>query len=105
MAAKKKRNTTKATSIIPTNNYSLGTILGGIASGLAILTFAFGAGRWVAGLEHELEIMEINQQHNKELSDLRIQMNNQIQMLQNKYDILEANYNLLLSGKEVNNEK
>ena len=67
--------------------------------------FAFETGRWVAGLEHELEIMEINQQHNKELSDLRIQMNNQIQMLQNKYDILEANYNLLLSGKEVNNEK
>ena len=104
MAAKKKRTTTKAISNVPTSNYSLGTILGAVASGLAILSIAFGAGRWVANLEHELEIMDLNQQHNKELSDLRIQMNYQIQTLQNKCDILEANYNLLLSGKEVNNE-
>ena len=87
MAVKKKRNTMKATPNVPTNNYSLGAILGAVVSGLTILSLVFGSGRWVAGLEHELEIMEINQQHNKELSDLRIQMNNQIQMLQNKYDI------------------
>lgn len=105
MAAKKKRTTTKATPNVPTSNYSLGEVLGAVASGLTILSLAVGAGRWFAGLEHELEIMEINQQHNKELSDLRIQMNYQIQTLQNKYDILEANYNLLLSGKEVSNEK
>ena len=42
--------------------------------------------------------------HNDEISNLRIQMNNRIQSLQNKYDILEVNYNLLKNRKEENNE-
>ena len=42
--------------------------------------------------------------HNDEISNLRIQMNNRIQSLQNKYDILEVNYNLLKNRKERNNE-
>ena len=48
--------------------------------------------------------MNINQMHNDEISNLRIQMNNRIQLLQNKYDILEVNYNLLKNRKERNNE-
>ena len=49
--------------------------------------------------------MNLNQKHNNEISELRIQMNNQIQAIQNKYDILEANYNALKDRKEATNGK
>lgn len=69
--------------------------------GGAIFTFGY----WVAGIEHKVEIMNLNQKHNNEISELRIQMNNQIQAIQNKYDILEANYNALKDRKEATNGK
>ena len=69
---------------------------------LAIAGFIYGLGYWVAGIEHKVEIMNLNQKHNNEMYELRIQMNNQIQAIQNKYDILESNYNALKERKEDN---
>lgn len=71
-----------------------------IAAGLAIAGIIFWLGYWVAGIEHKVEIMNLNQEHNNEMYELRIQMNNQIQSIQNKYDILESNYNALKERKE-----
>ena len=74
----------------------------------AILTIGgaiFGFGYWMAGIEHKVEIMNLNQQHNNEMYELKIQMNNQIQIIQNKYDILESNYNALKERKEEGHGK
>lgn len=70
---------------------------------LAIAGVIFWLGYWVAGIEHKVEIMHLNQQHNNEMYELKIQMNNQIQVIQNKYDILESNYNALKERKENGN--
>lgn len=43
-----------------------------------LLGFAYAAGRWTAGRENKKEIILLNQKHNKELTDLRIDFNNQI---------------------------
>ena len=72
---------------------------------LTIGGFIFGLGYWVAGIEYKVEIMNLNQKHNNEMYELRIQMNNQIQTIQNKYDILESNYNALKERKEENHGK
>lgn len=76
--------------------------LGGLAAALTVGGIIFGFGYWVAGIEHKVEIMNLNQKHNNEMYELRIQMNNQIQTIQNKYDILESNYNSLKERKEDN---
>ena len=76
-----------------------------IVAGLTIAGIIFGLGYWVAGIEHKVEIMNLNQKHNDEMYELRIQMNNQIQSIQNKYDILESNYNALKERKEDNHGK
>lgn len=76
-----------------------------IAAGLAIASIIFGLGYWMAGIEHKVEIMNLNQKHNNEMYELRMQMNNQIQSIQNKYDILESNYNALKERKEDNHGK
>ena len=76
-----------------------------IASALAIGCVIFSIGYWVAGIEHKVEIMNLNQRHNHEMSELRIQMNNKVQAIQNKYDILELNYNSLKERKEERHEK
>ena len=104
MVIRKKKNTNRNISTIPIKDFSLKSIIELIASLLAILCVVFWIGFWVACIEHKVEIMNINQMHNDEISNLRIQMNNRIQSLQNKYDILEVNYNLLKNRKERNNE-
>ena len=43
-----------------------------------LLGFAYAAGRWTAGRENKEEIILLNQKHNKELTELRIDFNNQI---------------------------
>lgn len=43
-----------------------------------LLGFAYAAGRWTSGRENKEEIILLNQKHNKELTDLRIDFNNQI---------------------------
>ena len=76
-----------------------------IAAGLAIAGIIFTLGYWVAGIEHKVEIMNLNQKHNNEIYELQIQMNNQMLTIQNKYDILESNYNALKERKEENHGK
>ena len=76
-----------------------------IAAGLTIAGIIFGLGYWVAGIEHKVEIMNLNQKHNNEMYKLHMQMNNEIQSIQNKYDILESNYNALKERKEDNHGK
>lgn len=76
-----------------------------IVAGMTLIGIIFGFGYWVAGIEHKVEIMNLKQKHNNEMYELRIQMNNQIQAIQNKYDILESNYNALKERKEENHGK
>lgn len=76
-----------------------------IAAGLTIAGIIFGLGYWVAGIEHKVEIMNLNQKHNNEMYELHIKMNSEIQSIQNKYDILESNYNALKERKEDNHGK
>lgn len=76
-----------------------------IVTSLTIAGLIFSLGYWVAGIEHKVEIMNLNQSHNNEMYELRMQMNNQIQSIQNKYDILESNYNALKERKEDHHEK
>lgn len=76
-----------------------------IAAGLTIAGIIFCLGYWVASIEHKVEIMNLNQKHNNEMYELRIQMNNRIQSIQNKYDILESDYNALKERKEDNHGK
>lgn len=104
MAVRKNKNKERNISTISIKDFSLKSIIELIASVLAILGVAFGIGYWVACIEHKVDTMNLNQMHNDEMSNLRIQMNSKIQSLQNKYDILEVNYNLLKNRKEENNE-
>lgn len=76
-----------------------------LAALLTIGSVIFCFGYWVAGIEHKVEIMDLNQQHNNEMYELKIQMNNQIQVIQNKYDILESKYNALKERKEDDHGK
>lgn len=76
-----------------------------ISSVLVIGGVIFSFGYWVAGIECKVEIQNLNQKHNDEMSELRLQLNNQIQSIQNKYDILEASYNDLKERKEDNHGK
>lgn len=105
-----KKRTVKSQNSVHTNVNKLswsviGTWTGVIASAITIVTIIFGIGYWVAGIEHKVEIMNLNQKHNQEISILRIELNSQIQAMQNRYDILEAKYNTLKDEKEVNREK
>lgn len=109
LAMRRKRNRNDYDNIpMTTNKFSWSVIckwIGTAASALTIVTIIFGIGYWVAGIEHKVEIMNLNQKHNLEISNLRIQLNNQIQTIQNKYDILEAKYNSLKEEKEAHHEK
>lgn len=108
MQKKKNENTKKEntpTTLNKSSKLNIKTWLEIIASVLTIGCVIFGIGYWAAGIEHKVEIMNLNQKHNQEMSELRIQMNNQIQAIQNKYDILELNYNSLKERKEERHEK
>ena len=49
----------------------------------------YGAGRWQSHIEHKTEIMEIRQEYNVEISNLKIDYNNRIFELQNELKIIE----------------
>lgn len=100
-----KRNNNLKRKRTDNMGFNLKVVMEYLASGLTILGLVFGMGYWIASIEHKVEIMNLNQRHNNEMSNLRIQMNNQIQSLQNKYDILESEYNLLKDRKEGGDEK
>lgn len=105
MVIKRNNNLKRKRTVGPSRGFDLKVVMEYLASGLTILGLMFGIGYWVASIEHKVEIMNLNQRHNNEMSNLRIQMNNHIQSLQNKYDILESEYNLLKDRKEDHDEK
>lgn len=49
----------------------------------------YSVGRWQSHIEHKTEIMEIRQQYNVEISNLKIDYNNRIVELQNELKIIE----------------
>ena len=49
----------------------------------------YGVGRWQSHIEHKTEIMEIRQEYNIEISNLKIDYNNRIVELQNELKIIE----------------
>lgn len=49
----------------------------------------YGVGRWQSHIEHKTEIMEIRQEYNVEISNLKIDYNNRIVELQNELKIIE----------------
>lgn len=105
MVINRNNNLKRKRTVRPSRGFDLKVVMEYLASGLTILGLMFGIGYWVASIEHKVEIMNLNQRHNNEMSNLRIQMNNHIQSLQNKYDILESEYNLLKDRKEDHDEK
>ncbi len=52
--------------------------LGAIAASIAIATFLFGIGRWSAKMDHKLELMELQQVHNTEITNLKIEYNQRL---------------------------
>lgn len=49
-----------------------------IVSFIAIATCIFSIGRWSAKMDHKLELMEIQQAHNIEITNLRIEYNQRL---------------------------
>lgn len=49
----------------------------------------YGVGRWQSYIEHKTEIMEIRQEYNVEISNLKLDYNNRIVELQNELKIIE----------------
>lgn len=49
----------------------------------------YGVGRWQSHIEHKTEIMEIRQEYNVEISNLKIDYNNRIVELENELKIIE----------------
>ena len=49
----------------------------------------YGVGRWQSHIEHKTEIMEIRQQYNEEITNLKLDYNNRIIELQNELKIIE----------------
>lgn len=45
---------------------------------IAIASFVFSVGRWSANMDHKLELMEIQQLHNTEITNLRIEYNQRL---------------------------
>lgn len=52
-----------------------------IGFSLTVLGSGYYMGRWTADREHKEEIILLNQKHNKELTDQKIDFNNQIMEL------------------------
>lgn len=77
----------------------------GVVSFLSILLgTAYTVGRWTAAREHKEEIILLNQKHNKELTDQKIDFNNQ--MMEQKSINRELQEKLNDSSKKgVSNEQ
>lgn len=55
----------------------------------AIGGVGYALGRWQSLIEHKTEIIEIRQQYNTEISNLKIDYNNRIVELQNEIKLIE----------------
>ena len=49
----------------------------------------YGIGRWQSHIEHKTEIMEIRQEYNVEISNLKLDFNNRILEMQNEIKIMQ----------------
>ncbi len=49
----------------------------------------YGIGRWQSHIEHKTEIMEIRQEYNVEISNLKLDFNNRILEMQNEIKIIQ----------------
>lgn len=49
----------------------------------------YSVGRWQSYIEHKTEMMEIRQEYNIEISNLKLDYNNRIVELQNELKIIE----------------
>ena len=49
-----------------------------IVAFIAIASVVFSIGRWSAKMDHKLELMEIQQVHNTEITNLRIEYNQRL---------------------------
>lgn len=55
----------------------------------SIGSIGYCVGRWQSYIEHKTEIMEIRQEYNVEISNLKLDYNNRIVELQNELKIIE----------------
>ena len=70
----------------------------------AIVFFA-GIGYWKASIDYKEEILRINQEHNNSITNLRIEYNEKLNLLQKENsDLLNEIKMLELSRKEVADE-
>lgn len=49
----------------------------------------YGIGRWQSHIEHKTEIMEIRQEYNVKISNLKLDYNSRLMELQNEIKIIE----------------
>lgn len=49
----------------------------------------YGIGRWQSHVEHKTEIMEIRQDYNVQITNLKLDYNNRVLEMQNKIQIIE----------------
>lgn len=68
------------------------------------LSIAYYVGHWVASIEYKVEIMNLNQMHNNEKSEMKIEYNKNLLEIQSKYDMLEKSYNDIKDRKEDDHE-
>ena len=69
---------------------------------ITILGFAYYAGRWTAQRENKEEIIMLNQKHNREIADLKIDFNYQIMELKNHNRELAERINSMVEKGENN---
>lgn len=74
-------------------------ILGWLSAIIGGLSIAFYIGIWKSGLDNRMEIMEINQRHNTELTNLKIEYDNKIIELRNELNIYRITSNIASNGK------
>jgi hypothetical protein len=83
-----KRTTNKALSDKILSK--LGTVWGAIIAGCTILGFGVGAGSYVTDVFSKIEINEINQKHNGQLYQQRIEFDKQMKELVHQKNMLEV---------------
>ncbi|MCQ2131515.1 MAG: hypothetical protein MJY94_09065 [Bacteroidales bacterium] len=74
---------------------------------IAIISFVFSIGRWSAKMDHKLELMEIQQLHNTEITNLRIEYNQRLieANAQSAIEIARLNEEIRSLKSELSNGK
>ena len=72
---------------------------------ITAIVFLGGIGYWKASIDYKEEILRINQEHNNAITNLRIEYNEKLNLLQKENsDLLNEIKMLKLSRKEVADE-